>query len=60
MHTSILRQVMAFILQFFDMELPWDNFTWTIWSYIVFCFITFVIAYVLWYIVKHFWQPLKE
>jgi len=49
MHSSVLQYIMSYIANFFmTYQFPWDSGTWTIWSYIVFCFVWFVVWYFIW------------
>lgn len=60
MHSQVLLYIMNFIIGFFNYQFPWDNGTWTIKSYIIFCFITFCVAFIVWYILLIPLNKLRE
>lgn len=52
MHSATLSRVMSIVISIYQMSLPWDDFSFSIWSYIVFCFVTYIIAYVIIHLLK--------
>lgn len=46
MHSNILRQIFTFTFNFImNFEFPWDNESFTLYDYIMFCCVFFVMCY---------------